>query len=509
MTDPRSVPVVVGVGDLRHGRTGHPEAPIEPLALIADAARNALADSGSATLGEAVDTIYAIRTTSWNYDDLPTLLAERLGLTVTGTHTSTIGGHWPAALLDRLGAEIADGTVTAALLVGGEAQASVKALTKAGTNPATEGWTCAPGGPPAFDPDELGSAEMQRAGLIAPTRVYPLFDNRFGADSGETPAESRVHSAAMYAEFSRVAAAHPASWSPTPRTAVDIATASATNRLVTDVYPLAMNAMPFVDQAAAVVICSLATAREHSVPEARIVYLWGGAGAQDTPDVVARGRLGGSAALENAVDRALSRAGVTGSDLALVDAYSCFPVVPRLLLRALKLPPSTVPSVLGGHSFFGGPLSSYSLHAVARATRELRDLSDGVALVHANGGYLTYQHVVLLSRRPHDDGYVGDPVSQRIHGVDEPVVHDWDGRAEIVTTAVEYDRNGEPAVGLVIARTDDGRRVAGHTDADTAARIVARSAGGTTTLAGTSVQIRDRGGQLTVEFDEKGPRLGP
>lgn len=67
----------------------------------------------------------------------------------------------------------------------------------------------------------------------------------------------------------------------------------------------------------------------------------------------------------------------------------------------------SIPSVTGGHSFFGGPLNSYTLHSVAEVTRRIRDGAN-LALVHANGGFLTYQHCVLLSAAAHADGYVGD-----------------------------------------------------------------------------------------------------
>ena len=146
--DPARIPVIVGVGDIRSGRAGDPAAPREPLDLITDAARAALADSGSATLGSRIDAIHAVKTVSWSYDDLPGLLAARLNLPSPRSSTSPIGGHWPAALLDRIGDDIASGRSSAALLVGGESQATMTALRKSGTDPATLGWASAPGGPP-------------------------------------------------------------------------------------------------------------------------------------------------------------------------------------------------------------------------------------------------------------------------------------------------------------------------------------------------------------------------
>ena len=123
--------------------------------------------------------------------------------------------------------------------------------------------------------------------MIAPTRVYPLFENRLSFEAGHGHDESVAWSARLYAAFSEIAATNPAAWNPDLRTAEDIATPGPRNRMVTDPYPLLMNAMPFVDQAAAVVVTSLAAARDLGIDEDRIVYVWGGAGATEPPSACA------------------------------------------------------------------------------------------------------------------------------------------------------------------------------------------------------------------------------
>ncbi|QIH99792.1 acetyl-CoA acetyltransferase [Rhodococcoides fascians A21d2] len=506
MTDPSTVPVIIGVADVRSGRFGDPAPPKEPVELISEAAARALRDSGNPDFGARVDAIYAVRTSSWSYDDLPMLLAQRIGAPAPRTWTSSVGGHWPAALLDRIGSDIADRKTTVALLVGGETQASVTGLMKQGVDPRARGWSTEPGGPPTFSADDLGSPNMIRAGVVTPVRVYPLFENRFSHDIGHNPEQSRVYSARLYSEFSSIAVTHPCAWSPTFRTSDELAVAGPKNRPISDAYPLMMNAMPFVDQAAAVLVCSLAVARELGVDEDRIVYLWGGAGASEPEDVLARNDFGTSAAMKSAVHRTLDRAQLTGGDLGLIDAYSPFPIVPKNLVETLGVPRTTVPTVLGGHSFFGGPLNSYSLHAVAEVTRSLRrTLDDRPALVHANGGYMTTQHSVVLSRHPHPDGYVGDPVAQSVPSTRAEIVHEYSGTAEIVTATVEFDRAGEPSTGIVIATTPAGSRVAGHTDAGDAAAMIRHTHDGTRSLVGAHVTITDRDGCVTVTFEDEEP----
>ncbi len=68
MVDASRIPVIVGVGDLRwNPADGHRE----PLDLIHDATVGALNDSGHAELGTQIDSVFAIKTVSWSYDDLP------------------------------------------------------------------------------------------------------------------------------------------------------------------------------------------------------------------------------------------------------------------------------------------------------------------------------------------------------------------------------------------------------------------------------------------------------
>ncbi len=488
--DPRRLPVIVGVADLSRGSATRPPTPAEPLDLVDDAVRRALDDTGAARLADAVTRVDAVRTTSWRYDDLPGLLARRHGWSLRTSSTTTVGGHWPVALLNAVADAVADGSDDVALVVGGEAQASLRALGKSGRDPVAAGWTAEPGGPPAFDPEDLGSAAMQRAGILAPVQIYPLFENARAHALGLTADRARAESAALYARFSVVSEDHPAAWNPGARPAEEIAAVSPDNRAVSDAYPLSMNAMPVVDQAAAVVVCSLQTARDAGVPEDRVVHVWGGAGASDTPDVLRRSSFENSPALASVMDRL----GVAGPP-ALVDAYSCFPVVPKLLLAQLQsigAAEDLIPTLLGGHSFFGGPLSSYSLHGIAEAVRRLRrDRTVGPALIHANGGYLTHQHVVLLGAEPHPEGRVGDSDVVAIAPADADVAVDHRGPVTVLTAATTYGRDGTPDATLVIAETADGRRVAGRTSA-------ADARPDAVPLIGRTLDVVDEGGVLTV-----------
>ena len=62
--------------------------------------------------------------------------------------------------------------------------------------------------------------------------------------------------------------------------AEELATPTSDNRLISDPYTKRMNAFPFVDQAAALVVCSLEVAQAAGVDEGAI-FVWSGADAYE------------------------------------------------------------------------------------------------------------------------------------------------------------------------------------------------------------------------------------
>jgi len=501
------IPVLVGVGQVRANRERTVDGAREPLQLMVDALHLAERDAGVAGLLRETDSLVAIRTASWAYDDLAGAVAVRIGAVPRTCENTPLGGQLPARLLDRAAAAVWAEESDVAVIVGGEAQASANVLAKAGIDPVERGWSAAPGGPPPLDLGELGSAEMLAAGLFLPPRMYPLFENRLQADLGLAPDENAAWSARLYADLSRVAAQNPFAWSPDELTPEQVGTVGPGNRMVCEPYPLSMNAMPNVDQAVAVLVTSLRVARERGVPEAQLTYVWGGAGADDPPDPLRRTGFSGSPALGQALDRSLDAAGVAIGAVDLVDVYSCFPVVPKLAALHLGLDRDAVLSVAGGHSSFGGPLNTYSLHAIATMAERLR-AGAATGLVHANGGYLSYQHSVLLGSRPHPEGYVGRPEPTAVAHPGAPEVLDAAAAAQagpeltVETATVEHGRDGAPQQAFVVGRTAAGERVAAATapgDRAGAAELsLANLPPGVHTHVGRTVRLSLADGQAVV-----------
>jgi 3-oxoacyl-[acyl-carrier-protein] synthase III len=130
MASKRYTPIVIGVGDLKNKSTKIEDA-IEPLHLMLQATHRAIKDTDLAPaslpkLQSSIDSIAVVATWTWNYPDLPGLVAEKLGVKPKYKVLSHHGGDSPAKLFDEAARRISFGGSRVALVTGGEALASCK-----------------------------------------------------------------------------------------------------------------------------------------------------------------------------------------------------------------------------------------------------------------------------------------------------------------------------------------------------------------------------------------------
>lgn len=466
-----ALPVIVGVGQLRHNRARLLADAREPAALMEAAIRLAIADSTAEAALAAVDSLDAVRVMTWQYDDLPGLLAAKLGLRPRRAVHGEVGGNTPIAALDAAAARIAAGESRVALICGAEALSSLLLRAQAGDG---GDWSMAPGGPVSLEAlrQTTTTERMRRYGLTEPILNYPLYENRLRAELGQSFEVAQRWSGEIYAAFATVAAENPAAWSPEPKSPEAIATPTAKNRPIAFPYPLWMTANPRVDQAAAVLLMDTEKARALGIPPSRWVHVWGGAGAADSHELLDRVSFGRAPGLTAAFDAALGAAGRSLHSIDVLDLYSCFPIVPKLAVRQLRIAPGRPLSATGGLTSFGGPGNAYSLHALVAVVGRLRAGAQS-GLVYGNGEYVTKHQVVLLGRDPLPQGHVGrvEPVvPQETQG---PVFAEAPpaGPGVIETFTVAYDREGQPARGYVVGRLADDRRFAANVEADDKATL--------------------------------------
>jgi len=122
------IPVIIGVGDVVNRSTAIADAK-EPATLMLEAIEKAIEDASPSSTSElraAIDSIDVVKTWTWPYPDLPTLLAGKLGVGVgvKWKRYSEHGGDKPGKLLDEAAKRIAKGECKVAVVTGGEALAS-------------------------------------------------------------------------------------------------------------------------------------------------------------------------------------------------------------------------------------------------------------------------------------------------------------------------------------------------------------------------------------------------
>ena len=453
--DPRT-PVLVGAAAL-HQRTDDPEASLDAFGLMARAARDAGADAGVPGLVDRVGLVVVPEGT-WRGGvraaDVGAPDAARTLLVQVGVLQQTA--------LTRAADAIARGQVDTALVVGGEAKHRDRRLAAAGAvapsaDPATADEVLSPGG------DILHPVEIERE-LAWPVRQYAVVEQALGAADGMDPAAQQAVVDEMWARLASVSTGNPWAWSPGPVAAEDLAP-SAANPMLATPYTRRHTSNWNVDQAAALLLCSAATASAAGVPRDRWVFPWAGVESNHMVPLVARADVGSCPAIAIAGEAAAAATGVAPADADHVDLYSCFPVAVRLQARAFGRDLVGPLSVTGGMAGAGGPLNSYSLGALAAMADVLREDAGSVGLVTSVSGMLTKVGLGVWSTRPPGGGFRAVDVSAEVAAATavRPVDPSLEGPATVVGATLVHD-GGVPSQGVAVVEADDGVRTVATTE---------------------------------------------
>lgn len=432
-----------------------------------------------------------------------TELGDVLGLAPGVRETTTVGGNTPQWLVTRASEQIAGGELAATLIAGAESTRSARASGAQHQLFRRREEVQQPEDPVVGTLAEglLSPAELAIR-LYQPAQLYPMFESALAARDGRSPEEQRRHLGRLLAPFTDVAAAHPFAWFGERASADELSTPTPANRITAEPYTKRMNAFPNVDLAAALVVCSLAEARRAGVAD-RAVFVWSGADAADVLSPTARPDLAASPGIRAAGTRALEAAGVGVDDIDLFDFYSCFPSAVQAGAEALGLgvdDPRGL-TVTGGHPYFGGPGNNYTTHSIATVVGLLRAHS-GLALATGLGGFITKHAVGVYGSEPPPGGFCRGDTDDDQRAIDAaavPVaVEDADGRATVDGSTVVYDATDAPVSAPVIARLDDGRRVAAVAAGQDLTALAGRS------LVGWRVRVAGSPATYRVE-DEPAP----
>jgi acetyl-CoA C-acetyltransferase len=487
--DPHT-PILVGGGQFtqRTAREGKIRESLSPIEMLAKAARLALDDTGAGdALTRAIDTIAVVRFTADSPGDQgrlpkrmfrnpPGSLAKHLAISPRRALYTATGGNTPQWLVNHTADEIANGECEAALLVGAEYIATLLGAMKQGVD---LGWAKGQDADPGSDAEEIGDTRAgtseyeRRYGLHFPVNTYPLFENAVRGQKGHTPHAHLKWLGEFFSPLSRVAAENPHAWFRTYRSPEEISTPSEKNRFVGFPYTKYLCAVIEVDMAAAVVMTSVAKARELGIPESKWVFLHGCADANDLWHVTDRVNYHLSPAIHEIGKRAFAMAGIGVKELSYIDLYSCFPSAVQLGCNALGIAEDDPRglTVTGGLPYFGGPGNNYVMHSIVTMMEKLRANPGSYGLCTGNGWYVTKHSAGIYSTKPTEGQWRReDPKSyqRELDRTPHPEsIEQPNGRAIVETYTIVTDRKGK-RFSIVIGRDEQNRRFLAHTPDDDA-----------------------------------------
>ena len=474
MLDPRT-PVLVGVGSITQRGEGDVVLTDldEPIELMRRAAEAAAADAHAPGLLTRVGLVLVPKGI-WDYPDAAGQVAEAIGATA---HT-VVGevGILQQTLITRAAAEIAAGRVDVALVVGGEARHRAVLAFRQGAE--------------AFDtltqgrPDELllpdgeiiTGVEIERD-LAVPAHQYALVESVLRHDDGLSADQQRACLGRLWAGFARVAASNPEAWDRSGPNAETIATPDAENRMIASPYTKRLCSQWNVDQAASLLLTSVAVAEAAGVPRERWLFLAATAESQAMVPLPARADLHRSFGTGLAGRAVLDALGIAIDAVAYRDIYSCFPAAVQVQARELGIdadPDHHPLTVTGGMTFGGGPLNSYVLHSTATMADRLRRDPGALGMITSVSGMLTKPAVAIWSTEPGPASFAPIDVTAAARATIATLPLDpaATGNGRIVGHTVVHDR-GVPARSVAIIELDAGlRTVAVDVDAERAATPV-------------------------------------
>ncbi len=470
-----STPVIIGVGQITE-RDVPPEAARSPLRLMHDTVLAAAADAGipAAVLKKADHVMVTTLFTDDGLTNPAGSLADCINADQAVCIMSGFGGTSPQAMLAHAAGVINDGRARLVVLAGAEAQRTKLNAGRAGLK--LKWGAVSRREPPAqFSTTGAadGASDTEHAhSLSVPAYVYPLFENALRKHYERTPEQHSRHIGRLMSRFSEVAAENPCAWFQQKRTPEEIITPTATNRYTAFPYTKLMNAMFLVNQAAALIVTSVGEAEKMGVSRDKPVYIHGYAEAADHWHVLARENYYSSPAIRIIADKVFSDAGLALDDIDFLDLYSCFPSSVQVTrdMLGLREDDGRYLTVTGGLPYFGGPGNNYVMHAIARMVEALRENPGKKGLVTGNSFYLTKHCLAVYGAEPVSGARWRDGLSDCQAAVDRRPAMEVEaqpsGNARIETYTVTFGQDNAPQTGIIIGRTEEGRRFGAYTPED-------------------------------------------
>ncbi len=464
MSTTDNCPILVGAGQC----VERDYTQSSPMDLAGRAASSAIEACGGTGVAAVIDTIAVIKIFSdsapmWTSklgrsNNPPQSVATRIGAAPEHRIYSVTGGNEPQSLLLEFFADLQAGRRDCVLLCGAEA---IKNQRNAERKGLALNWT------EEFDePLEdrgfgvwVASEQERNNALIAPVFYYQLLEEFRRQKQGLSREDYQAQMAKLLTSLNAVAVDNPYAQFPGALSEDDILSAD----LITHLYTKRMVAQDSVNQGAALILTTVAKARELGIPKTNWVYLHGGAEGMDL-DISVRPDPSVSEMAAAVTRRTFDMAGKSIDDIALLDIYSCFPVAVTAISEAMGLPSdgSRPLTLTGGLPYFGGPGNNYSMHALAEMWRQVRLDPSQYAYVHANGGLLSKHAGGIFSCQPGNVNWATEETSISQSTLQARDLDEQPNSGTVISYTINY-MGGEAVQAVVLCETDEGARFVSHT----------------------------------------------
>ena len=282
------------------------------------------------------------------------------------------------------------------------------------------------------------------------------------------------HSLAMgklFSKFASIAANNPLADRRQSFSANEIASVNSDNPYIGFPYTKLMNSNAFIDQSAALILTSVAKAKELNIPREKWVYLHGCADAYDHWFLSDRINFYSSPAMSVVARETFEMANCTMDDIDMIDLYSCFPSAVEIACNEMEISQDDPRglTITGGLPYFGGPGNNYVTHSIAEMIDKVRSRPGSKGLITANGNYITKQSAGIYSTEP-----IKTPFSPKNPSIYQSEINSRkgpsftefaSGNAVIETYTIIHGREG-PSFGIVFGRLEDNSRFIANTPND-------------------------------------------
>ena len=399
----------------------------------------------------------------WGYQNPAGLIKAGINNDKASTVFAKIG-VLQQGLFNRACQRIQQGEIDVAIVAGGEAkfrnlQAQIQGIEISDSDDVSTADT-------VIEPDqELWLEAESNAGLGMPVGYYALMDSAWRHRQGVDIESHRDDVAALYEQMSATAADNEQAWKRTPIAAETIRNASDKNPMLAHPYTKLHNSSWNVDQASALIFCSIKKARELGIDEKHWIYPASSAESNLMQAVSQRADLSRCYGALHAGKKALSLADITIDEIEALELYSCFPVAVLQFAEELGILGRKDLTVTGGMPFAGGPLNNFVLQSTVKVLEVMQAQNNNFGMVSNVSGMNTKQAFSVFSKQPRafaladvTDAVIADSPALE-------VLNDYSGTASIKAFTVLFNKQGAERA-VIIAENADNQRMLAYSQQD-------------------------------------------